>query len=161
MSQTQFIEYRDNGFWAYDVALGIFLKYLIDAAIPRSTEAGGEWLAEEIKEWRHIAVISDFGLDINPDWSSTHIATFIALVEQACSTLAGRTSISADEITAWPILDDLHIFTRDATEVATGPIIELGRAIIALIYGALPKAEPGKAWFYGTAEGRDTINMNW
>ena len=34
MSKTQHVEYRGRTFWAYDVALGVFLKYLIDAAEP-------------------------------------------------------------------------------------------------------------------------------
>lgn len=32
MTATQFIEYERDGFWAYDVVLGVFLKHLIDAA---------------------------------------------------------------------------------------------------------------------------------
>jgi hypothetical protein len=31
VSKTQYAEYGDRGFWTYNVALGIFLKHLIDA----------------------------------------------------------------------------------------------------------------------------------
>lgn len=37
MSKTKPVTCADRGFWGYDVAVGIFLKYLIDAA-----EASGE-----------------------------------------------------------------------------------------------------------------------
>ncbi|HKV95735.1 MAG TPA: hypothetical protein VJW20_24550 [Candidatus Angelobacter sp.] len=47
------------------------------------------------------------------------------------------------------ILDDIRIFTRGATEVFTAPIVELGRAIIALVRGELPEAPKGQILLYG------------
>jgi len=44
LSRTKHVRYRDRAFWAWDVALDIFLKYLIDVAEPRSEGTGSEWL---------------------------------------------------------------------------------------------------------------------
>jgi hypothetical protein len=157
MSQTKFVEYRDNGFWAYDVALGVFLKHLIDVTLERAETPGGEWLSEEIAEWRTIAVIQDYGLEINPSWSSAQLEIFIELVDQACAVLACRSQIASTEVTNWEILEDIRIHTRGATEVETGPVVELGRAIIVLARGDDPAAPAGKTWLYGAPEGRIAI----
>ena len=50
-------------------------------------------------------------------------------------------------------------FSSQRTEVLTAPIIELGRAIIALMSGNLPRPPKGETWFYGTPTGRSTIGM--
>ena len=156
MSKTQFVEYANQGFWAYNVALGIFLKHLIDAA-EASEQADTPWLSSAISSWRVVACISDYGLKLDADWSAAQQQTFIALAEDACLRLAKRASIPAEEIVAWPVLDDLRIFPRGATEVLTAPVVELGRAIIALVCGGLPEAPHGTAWCYGTPSGRLTI----
>jgi hypothetical protein len=161
MSRTQFVEYGGDGFWAYDVSLGIFLKHLIDAAIPRAAEADGQWLAEEITSWRTIAVVGDIGLTIDLTLSSAQLDTFIALADQACTALAQREMIAEEEIMGWVILGDARLSTRGEKEIATAPIIELGRAIIELVRGTLPIAPAHTAWFFGTSAGRDTIGMNW
>ena len=158
MSKTQFVEYATHGFWAYDVALGIFLKHLVDAA-EASDQADVPWLSNATSWWRTVACISDYGLTLDEGWSAAQQRTFIALAEEACERLASRESIPEKEIVAWPLLDDLHIFTRGATEVSTGPIVELGRAVIALISGTLPEPPPGTNWLYGTDEGRRTLGV--
>jgi hypothetical protein len=73
--------------------------------------------------------------------------------------LAARVSIPAEEIVAWPLLDDLRIHPRGATEVLTAPVVELGRAVVALISGTLPGPPTDKAWLYGTDEARQTLGM--
>jgi hypothetical protein len=159
VSQTQSVTYVDRGFWAYDVALGIFLKHLIDAALS-SGEASTLWLSEGVASWRVWAVVSDFRLTLDGRWSAEQRKTFIALAEEACAVLATRDSIPAEEITSWPFVDDLRIHPRGANEVFTAPVIELGRAIIALLCGELPEAPQGEAWFFGTSTGRSTIRMD-
>jgi hypothetical protein len=47
MTATQYVEYANRGFWAYDVALGVFLKHLIDAA-ETSGQAQMAWLLTAI-----------------------------------------------------------------------------------------------------------------
>lgn len=52
MSKTMFIEYRGDGFWAYDVAVGVFLKHLIDRAVLYNERQPSPWLGEDIKHWQ-------------------------------------------------------------------------------------------------------------
>ncbi|MBZ5489312.1 MAG: hypothetical protein LAO76_00085 [Acidobacteriia bacterium] len=155
MSKTKFVAYAARSFWAYDVALNVFLKHLIDAA-RASDQADTPWLSGAISDWR-VTCVPDFGLKLDTNWTAAQQQTFCILAEQACATLAERESISAEEIVSWRILEDLQLYTRGETEVSTGPVIELGRAIIALVSGHLPDAPEGKIWIYGAPEGRTTI----
>ncbi|HEV2665850.1 MAG TPA: hypothetical protein VG324_13115 [Blastocatellia bacterium] len=157
MSKTKHVEYRDSWFWAYDVALSIFLKHHIDVAVPHAATPGNEWLTEAISWWRVVAAVPDYGLGVDPAWSTAQIDVFIQLADQACNLLADRDYITADEISAWQVLDDLTIHTRGATEVSTAPVVELGRAIIALVQGTAPAPPVEKTWVYGTPEGRTAI----
>ncbi len=159
MSQTQAVSYAKRGFWAYDVGVGVFLKYLIDAA-EANGEANTPWLSEAVSSWRIWAVVSDFGLTLDGNWSAEQRKTLIALAEKACAALATRKSIPAEEIISWPFVDDLRIHPRGAKEVTTAPVIELGRAIIALLCGELPEAPKGGAWMFGTPSGRSTLRMD-
>jgi hypothetical protein len=132
VSKTQFVEYSNRGFWAYDVALGVFLKHLIDVA-EASGQADTTWLSSAVSSWREVACISDYGLTLDADWSAAQRQTFVALAEGACARLATRASIPAEEIAGWHLLDDLPISPRGAMEVLTAAVVELGRAIIALV----------------------------
>jgi hypothetical protein len=153
------VVFEDRGFWAYDVALHVFLKYLIDAA-QTSTEAGAPWLSESIASWRIYAVIGGFQVTLAENWSPEQREILIALAEEACSALATREFIPAEEIVSWPFEDDQRIFPRGAKEVFTAPLVELGRAIIALLRGDLPDPPKGEAWFFGLPEGRTTLKMD-
>ena len=159
MSAKQFVKYTDRGFWAYDVAVGVLLKYLLDAA-QESREANTAWLSEAASSWRLWAVISDFGFTLDEHWSAEQRNTFIALMEQACAALATRYSIPAEEIISWPFVDDMRIFPRGAKEVLTAPVVELGHAMIALFRGELREPPKGEAWFFGTPDGRSTVRMD-
>jgi hypothetical protein len=158
MSKTKFVEFGGNGFWAYDVALGVFLKYLIDIA-EASPQANSVWLSERLPRWRVIACISDFGLRLDENRTTIQRQGFIAFAEEACARLALRESIPAEEMLAWNVLDGEGISPRGASEVQTGPVIEVGRAIIALMSGELPEPPENAAWCYGFPEGRTTIGM--
>ena len=159
MSKTKIVAYGHGNqapsFWAYDVSLDIFLKHLIDAAAA-SEQADTAWLSSAISAWR-VACVPDYGLTLEANWSPAQRQTFLALAEEACARLAARESIPDEEIVSWPILDDIRIFTRGATEVFTAPIVELGRAIIALVSGQLQEAPEGQIWLYGAPGGRMTI----
>jgi hypothetical protein len=156
VSKTKFIRFGDQGFWVYDVAAGVFLKHLIDAA-EASEHANTIWLLRAMEQWRLEACIQDYGISLDADWSPAQRQTFIALAEEACSRLTARQAIRAEEIVGWKFADDLSIFPRGATEVETAPVVELGRAIIALVSGQLPEAPEGTIWLYGTPSGRETI----
>jgi hypothetical protein len=160
MSRTIAVTYCNRGFWAYDVAVGVFLKYFIDAA-QACTEANTPWLSEAVSDWRVLAIVGAahvFTLDGN--WSAEQRKSFIALAEKACAALATRDSIPAEEIVSWPFVDNHRIHPGGAKEVFTAPVVELGRAITALLCGELPDAPKGKAWYFGTPTGRSTIQMN-
>ena len=158
MSKTQYVKYADRGFWAYDVALGVFLKHLIDAA-ETSDQSKTAWLSAAISSWRVAACVGDYGLTLDAGWSASQRRDFIALAEDASTRLAKRPSIPAGEIVDWHILDELHIFPRGATEVLTASVVELGRAIIELVSGELPEAPDGTTWLYGTPAGRETLGL--
>jgi hypothetical protein len=159
MTATKGIEFEGRFFWAYDVAAGVFLKHLIDEA-EASEHADEPWLSKAVSSWRVQASITEFGLTLEEEWSSAQRAIFIELAEAACKKLETRELIPAKEIASWPMTDKLRISPRSATEVLTAPIIELGRAIIALVSGNLPPSPKGEAWFYGTPTGRSTIRMD-
>jgi hypothetical protein len=158
VSQTKYVDYVGRGFWAYDVILNVFLKHLIDAA-QVSDEAGSEWVSSATMDWLSVASIPDIGLSLRGPWREAQRRSFVAMTEAACAKLAERTSISATEITSWPLLEDMRIFPRGATEVPTAPIVELAHAVVALVSGTLPEAPTGTAWFY-TDAGRETIGMH-
>jgi hypothetical protein len=158
MSATKGIEFGGRFFWAYDVAAGIFLKHLTDEA-RASREANAPWLVDAVSDWQVQAAVTEFGLTLEENWSASQRLTFIELAERVCQTLATRESIPAEEIAAWPLVNDLHIFPRTKGEVLTAPVIELGHAIIAIVHGNLPRSPRNKAWFYGTPSGRSTIRM--
>ena len=157
MSKTKYIEYQGNGFWAYDVSLAVFIKHLIDVAVPGTVVPGNEWLKEAISSWRIAGAVPDYGLKIDAEWSHEQIKIFTELAEQTCKELAERKRIAASEIKGWKILEDVRIDPRGATFVDTAEVVELGRAIVALANGSLPSAPGGRTWIYGAPDGRTTI----
>ena len=158
MTASKSIEFEGRFFWAYDVAAGVFLKYLVDEA-EISEHASEPWLSEAMSHWRVQAAITEHGLALEEQWSSAQKQVFIKLAESTCKKLAMRESIPAEEVASWPLVDDLHIFPRAADRIPTAPIIELGNAVISLVAGNLPRAPKGEAWFYGLPTGRSTIRM--
>jgi hypothetical protein len=153
------IKYSGRGFWAYDVAMGIFIKHLLDAA-EKSGEARKPWLSKAISDWRVQAVVTECGFTIDERWSVEERTAFIAMTERACAAMEAREFIRVTEIVSWSFVDNLRIFPRtDANELRTAPVIELGRAIAALLLGQLPDPPKSEAWFFGTPEGRSTIQM--
>ncbi len=149
MSKSKGIWYKNIGFFAYDVALGVLLKVVIDVAEARPPGAESAWLQEEISHWKVEAWAQDLSIWIDEDWSAKQTAIFASLVEAACTRLEARPTISSAEIVSWEFVDDGRICPRGATEVETGQVVELGRAILALIDGSLAEPPEGKNWYYG------------
>ena len=104
-------------------------------------------------------LIYDFGFHLEESWTSLQRRNVVAFAEEACQKLATRESIPAEELANWPSFGEEHLFPRGAKEVATAPVIELVRAIIALLREELPEPPEGEVWFYGTPEGSPTIKM--
>ena len=158
MTATKGVKFGRRFFWAYDVAAGVFLKYLLDEA-EASEHANEPWLSVAMSHWRVQAAITESGLTLEEQWSSAERQVFIRLAEAACQKLATRESIPAEEVASWQLKDDLRIVPRGTGRFHTTPIIELGHAIIALVSGSLPRPPDGEAWFYGLPTGRSTIPM--
>lgn len=160
MTQAQFVSYEQGGFWAYDVALGVVLKHLVDVAVERISSPPEEpWLSDAISWWRVVACVSDYGLDLGEGWTPSQTETFLELLGEARSRIASRPTFSAAEMAGWQVLDGQGIFARGASEVVTAPIVELANAIVALLTGSLSPPPPDTAWFFGAPTGRRTIAM--
>jgi hypothetical protein len=157
MSATKSVTYGHQGFWAYDIVLGVFLKYLIDV-VEETGQAHTPFLAEAIASWR-LAAIYDFGVGFEESWTPLQRQSIITFAEEACAKLASRESISTEEIAGWTFTGHERVFHRGLKEVCTAPVIELGRAMIALLRNELPEPPKGEAWFF-THTGRSTIPMN-
>ena len=158
MSTSKVVVYRERGFWAYDIVLGVFVKYLIDE-IEATGQAHTPFLAEAIPVWR-LAVLYDSALTLKESWTPLQGQNVIEFAEQACARLATRESISTEEIVSWPFAGEEHIFPRGLKEVRTAPVIKLGRAFIALLHDELPDPPEGEAWwFFGIEDQPSTVEM--
>jgi hypothetical protein len=158
MSKTVYVQFRGHDFWAFDVVSGIFLKHLIDVAAPRLAVQPEPWLAEAVERWRFIAVIGDYKVVLDDNWSAEQIRTVRELATAACDVLSNRSEISAEEMSSWPLLDGEGVFPRGLASVTTASVIRLGRAIIQLLDGTLPEAPRGTAWWlFGTEDHPTTL----
>ena len=119
MSATQYVRYRDRGFWAYDIVLGVFLKYLIDV-VEATRCSCASFLDEAIRHWR-LAPIANFGLHLEKSWTAPQRQNVIDFAKEACARLATRDSIPMEEILGWPFADGRRLFHRGLKEVRTGP----------------------------------------
>jgi hypothetical protein len=157
MSQTLYVDFRGNGFWAFDAISAVFLKHLTDAASQQTERPGHEWLSEAIKRWRVNAVFSCFGLFLDDSWSPEQIATFTSIATEACEALSLRQQIPAEEIESWEMVDGERCFARGLPAISTASAIRLGRAVIELVNGTLPQTGPGTWWFFTTENDPRTI----
>ncbi|MBX7184393.1 MAG: hypothetical protein K1Y01_04530 [Vicinamibacteria bacterium] len=155
MSKTQFVEFSNRGFWAYDVALGIFLKHLVDAG-ENPEHAAIQWVQDALPKWRAVIAAAGSGLGwrIDEGWLGSESGLFLQLAQEATRQLASRASIPVAEMEEWAAFDGLENVSRGVPVVLTAPIVELGEAIHRLLQG--PSVDPphGKYWLYGTPTGR-------
>ena len=158
MSKSKWVAYGERGFWAYDVILGVFVKYLIDA-VEATGQAHTPFLANALPGWR-LACIYDFALTVEESWTPLQRQNVIDFAEEACARLATRESIAAEEFVNWPFMGDEHLFHRGLKEVNTAPVIKLGQAFIALLRDQLPDPPEGEVWFFGTENDPSTVRMN-
>lgn len=159
MSRTKSVTYKDTSFWAYDVAFGIFLKFIIDKAIRHTEPKHSAWLSRCVQQWRVDAIVSDFAFNFDSQLSAEQVQLILQLADECCLELAKRESIPGQEMEAWDILDGKGIETRGYKEFPTAPVIELGRAMQELLSGTLAPAPAGTWWFYGAETGRQVIRM--
>lgn len=159
MSKKHFIHYEGRGFWAFDVASTVLLKFLIDAAQEPAMTEQGEWLQAAVEHWRVNAVIPDLGVYLDDSWTSSQVAIVIELLRSAAQSLRMQASLSADEIESWPVDEDQRLFTRGIDPVPCEPIACLAEAIIALLEDTLPAPPHGHAWFFTLDDEVQTIRM--
>jgi hypothetical protein len=160
MSKTLFIEYHREGFWAYDVAIGVFLKHLVDRASHHADAQPSPWLSDCIDRWRVNAVITDFGLHLDPAWTDSQRQLVRTLIDEACKEMEKVEAFSAEEAASWALHGEQGIFSRGEAQIPIAPSIELGRAVGLLLDGALPQAPSGTWWFYGVPGGVSTMQKN-
>ena len=157
MSRTMYVEYHGDGLWAYDVAMGVLLKHLIDSAESYASIPDSEWIVPCIRQWRVNAIVSDLGVHLDENWTYVQRQTVHDLIGRACGQLGARPSIPSEEMKSWDILDGQGVYARGAAMIPTAPVVELARAVQDLLYGNLPPAPEGYWWLFGTEEGRGTI----
>ena len=133
MSKTLYVRYRGDGFWAYDVAVGVFLKHLIDSAMAHANKEDALWLMPCVEQWRVNAIVSDLGLHLDEEWSDAQRQTVYGLIEEACNQLEARHSIPWDAMKDWDILDGQGVRSRGSTQFPTAPVVELAHAVKALL----------------------------
>ncbi len=156
MSKSVYVGFRDQGFWAFDVIVSIFLKHLVEVAEP--TIADNPWLAEVVHHWRVGTVIPDCsGVHLDDTWSDKQLAAIIHLFEDTCKVLEQRNIITAEEVAQWQLLDGMQIFCRGISVFSSKSIVELGHAIILMLNGKLPPAPEGTWWWYGIDDHPKTI----
>lgn len=157
MSQTLYVGFRDNGFWAYDVVSSVFLKFLIDAASGFADGDPNRWLAEATQHWRVNAITSDFGLYLDDDWSGSEVDTVIDLCGKAIAAIREYGDIPSAEAQSWAILDDQRIFVRGHDPVPCEPVARFGGAVTALLQNTLPEPPDRHWWFFTLANDAETI----
>ena len=154
MTQTHYIRYRKDGFWVYDVAQNIFLIHLIDRANHYLNQHEAAWLRSAIEDWNIDFIAQSWSLRLDEHWLQNQIDLIVLLIDEVCEQLSEKTVIYASEMKNW------NIFPRGYDEFPTETVIELGRAIQALLQEELPAAPVGTRWFYGTEGGLRTIESN-
>jgi hypothetical protein len=157
MSKTHFVEFRGQGFWAFDAVSGIFLKHLVDVAESRIADRHEPWLTEAVSHWRFNAVCGDCGLFLDENWSAEQVQLVRELATAACNLLSKRREISAEEMSSWSLFDGEGVFPRGYASITTASAVRLGRAIIQLLDGSLPESPRGTWWFFGTEDAPPTL----
>lgn len=158
MSATVPVSFRGSHFWAFDVGLGIFLKHLLDAARRRAAAENPSWIVDCIRRWR--VNRAEVGLHLDEKWSDDQLRSVVDLIEEACTVLKEKEMISVEERESWNDLDGLGVLSRGRSPFPTGPVVELGEAVRALLLGTLPASPQGTWWAYGWPRGRTTIAMD-
>ena len=150
MSATQWVECDGAGFWAFDVALALFLEALIAAA--REHGSREPWLRGAIEDWTLTKTVNDHGLTLRTS-SSDEKETLVALIERACDLLSEREVLTPAEVAARGGVP------RGTEDVDVRHVIELGRAVAELVRGSLAPSPAGTEWLFGAPGGRTTIRM--
>jgi hypothetical protein len=157
VSGTTTVRFGDQYFWARDVGLSILVAETIGVIEGLSASERPWWLNAMLRDLRTVAVVPDFGLDVGAEWQGEQVDRLAGWIAEASRRLAARGAVTAAEAAAWQVDGDATVVWRGAAAVDTGPIVQLGRATVALVRGTLPPPPPGHRWFYGDPGGPHTI----
>ena len=148
MSQSTLVRFRGGKFWAYDVAVGVLLKYVIDRAVDGPAEL---WLTAAVERWRWETVVNEFGVHLDGNWSDRQVRAVDGLFAAACRDLSVRGPITAAEVEtpAWDLLPDEPGRTHDlgpglrgADRFEPDRAVQVGRGVRFLLAGSLPPLPP-------------------
>ncbi|MEZ6121477.1 MAG: hypothetical protein R3C28_33650, partial [Pirellulaceae bacterium] len=98
MTKTAFVQYRDSGFWAYDVAGSVFLWFLINAATKRLDSHDQPWLKDMIRHWRVAAFITEMAHYTDDDWTTSQIDLVVQLSHDAIDAIRSHGDFAASDV---------------------------------------------------------------
>ena len=159
MTRTAHVNFRDDGFWAYDVAGSVFLWFLIDAANKRLSSHDEPWLREMVQHWRVAAFITEMAHYTDDNWTTSQVDLVIQLSRHAIDAIRSHGDFAASDVQSWPVLDENRIFARGHDPIPAEPVARLGDAFIQLLQGQLPAPPDQHWWFYTLELETDTIKM--
>lgn len=116
MTRSVYVEFRDDRFWVYDVVSTIFAKCLVDVACPFE-DTQGPWLQDAIHEWRVNAIVSDYCIYLNDDWTPSQVEFVAYLFAKVSTQLRGMGRLSLREVASWRVLGE-PLFARGHDPIA-------------------------------------------
>ena len=160
MSRLMCVEFRDVGFWAFDVVAATYIRFLVDTAEARATSESNTWLADVIHNWRVSAAVSDVGFHLDDSWTEPQVKTVVEIFRKTNEKIAPLGDIPARTVDSAPIVDELHIFLRNIDPIPHRPLLRFGKAVIDLLSGSLSAPPTGHWWCYDLAETVSIIKMD-
>jgi len=162
VSKTVAVTNGEVSFWAYDLALGIWLKLFCDEVRSQGWAGPGATFESDVREWELTAVLgANRGLDLAREWTIEKRLMFDEAARRVQQALAAGDHLGSDEINSWRLLDGQPI-ARAGTlggRLQAEPILDLGEALMGLVAGNLASAPPGTWWMIGYSPERTTIEM--
>lgn len=148
MTKTLYVEFRGNGFWAFDVSAAVFLKHLIDVANEHLCSNDDQWLCDAIRHWQITVAAAELAWFADNTWTPEQVATVIQLSKLAIRTILEKGDIPAATVTAWRILESHSIFCRGFDPIPALAVVGLGDAFVDLLQGSLATPPTGHQWFF-------------
>lgn len=152
MSKTTPAGYHGFEFWLYDVCESILFAEMAEVINEHPRRQRPDWLTALKRELRvHALVGADFYVPFD-DWCDGHEEEFLAIVAEASRRLEERGRITAEEASAWVVLDGKPIIWRGQEFEDTAPVVAFAEILRAIIRGEYPEAPAGHRWFFGLPE---------
>jgi hypothetical protein len=166
VSKTVVVECGDQRFWAYDLALGVWIKKALDHVTAHRYQGDPSPGSAELHDWEHVAVLGSSSIfDLTArSLTAGRRQNFKAIAASVEKWLGLRERLPGPELGAWRLLDGSSVAGADVPAVLehgveTAPVIDLSRALVSAVLGVLPPAPPATWWAIGFAGERSTIAM--